>query len=238
MASPCDPDLFDFFAQFNVLLKSKQNANLTMKCRNGRASVILKLDIDVENKNNHHSSCQIVHENSRSRRRKKRAFERQCKKQNEQNDANATTCNAQMKPLLQLLPLTKIKKRTKDASIQTSTVSLATKMDVSCGKSSPIPNLTMSVLPSVNVPPFIRPSTLAFTRNKSISIPPRKVYHPSIINACMGMLGKHPSQLTEDEAAKFSYFQQYKKEQGDPNKTSLSFRPIDMKNCLHCGHLT
>ena len=114
MASPCDPDLFDFFAQFNVLLKSKQNANLTMKCRNGRASVILKLDIDIENKNNHRSSCQLlVHENSRSRRRKKRAFERQCKKQNEQNDANATTCNAQMKPLLQLRPLTKIKNELK-----------------------------------------------------------------------------------------------------------------------------
>ena len=125
MASPCDRDLFDFFAQFNVLLKSKQNANLTMKCRNGRASVILKLDIDIENKNNHCSSCQLVHENSRSRRRKKRAFERQCKKQNEQNGANATTCSNEA--TTSIASSNQDKKRTKDASIQTSTVSLATK---------------------------------------------------------------------------------------------------------------
>ena len=52
------------------------------------------------------------------------------------------------------------------------------------------------------------------------------------------MHGKHPSQLNKEEAEKFNYFQQYKREQGDPIETCISFRPSDMKNCLHCGHLT
>ena len=49
---------------------------------------------------------------------------------------------------------------------------------------------------------------------------------------------KHPGELTQEEAANFQQYCQYKRDEGDPIETCVSYRPYDMKNCLHCGHFT
>merc|ERR1712129_617127 len=40
---------------------------------------------------------------------------------------------------------------------------------------------------------------LSFVKNAAISIKPRKIYHPTIINACEAMFKKHPDQLVSEE---------------------------------------
>ena len=37
---------------------------------------------------------------------------------------------------------------------------------------------------------------LSMIRNQTISIPPRPVYHPAIVNACETIFGRHPDDLT------------------------------------------
>ena len=73
---------------------------------------------------------------------------------------------------------------------------------------------------------------------QSTSIPPRGIYHPAIINACIAITGKHPSQLTAEEALKFNTYKEYKIQQGDPIEGSIIYLPSGMKNCLQCGELT
>ena len=73
---------------------------------------------------------------------------------------------------------------------------------------------------------------------QSTSIPPRGIYHPAIINACFAITGKHPSQLTAEEAHKFDTYKEYKIQQGDPIEESIIYLPSGMKNCLQCGELT
>ena len=77
---------------------------------------------------------------------------------------------------------------------------------------------------------------LSIQEVQSTSIPPRSIYHPAIINTCIAIIGKHPSQLTTEEAN--NTYREYKIQQGDPIERSIIYMPSDMKNCLQCGELT
>ena len=96
--------------------------------------------------------------------------------------------------------------------------------------------------PSLNVAcetdPFPKEPVLSIMNNAPISIPPREVYHPAIINACKAICDKHPSQLTTEEAHKFNFYLERKCEMGQPVESDLVYLPSSMRNCLHCGYLT
>ena len=69
------------------------------------------------------------------------------------------------------------------------------------------PNLATTNVASaaVDIAPdeFKKRPKLTTIRQPFISIPPRTIHHPAVINACFAILGKHPSQLTPDEADEF-----------------------------------
>ena len=91
---------------------------------------------------------------------------------------------------------------------------------------------------------YIVGTTLIFlqeflTRVQTTSIPPRDIYHPAIISACKAFHGKHPSQLTPEEANKFNFYRNYKLQHGEPIEEDIVYLPSGgMKNCLQCGELT
>ena len=67
-------------------------------------------------------------------------------------------------------------------------------------------------------------------------------YRPWIFHLLKSLLRSHKwlhwfawqaSQLPQEEATKFHHFQQYKRDEGDTVETCISFRPSDMRNCLH-----
>ena len=103
-------------------------------------------------------------------------------------------------------------------------------------------NLSIAVLPTVEIllSASSKPTQiLSYCKNQAISIQPRQIYHPAIIKACIAMQGKHPSQLTAEEAHKFNFYRQYKLKNGEPIEEDIIYLPSGgMKNCLQCGHLT
>ena len=79
------------------------------------------------------------------------------------------------------------------------------------------PNLVASPLSSIDIPPTTKKiSNLNIVKTQSISIPPRPVYPPTIINACTAMFAKHPSQLRPDEVEKFNFYRNRESEIGEP----------------------
>ena len=69
-------------------------------------------------------------------------------------------------------------------------------------------------------------------------IPPRRIYHPAIINASKAFYSKHPSELTHDEVQKFEFYLKWKCQNGEPVESDIVYLPSSMRNCLHCGQLT
>ena len=96
----------------------------------------------------------------------------------------------------------------------------------------------MSSLPQVDISPA-KKSNFEVVINPPISISPRKIYHPSIINASESLFKKHPDMLQQDEIRKFNHFKKYKSEIGDPLETNVVFLPIGgLRKCLVCENLT
>ena len=79
---------------------------------------------------------------------------------------------------------------------------------------------------------------LSIVKNTSHSIPPKRIYHPAIINASKSFYGKNPDELSRDEMIEFKFYLDQKKEIGDPVETSIIFQPSSMRDCLHCGYPT
>ena len=53
------------------------------------------------------------------------------------------------------------------------------------------------------------------------------------------MHGKHPSELTREEVAKFKMYQEFKLKSGEPIEHDVIYLPSGgMKPCLQCGNLT
>ena len=121
---------------------------------------------------------------------------------------------------------------TDSEDLQSDPVSVATspkKSELSISKSTVI-----DISPVLPPPP-----NLSIVVQPSLSIPPRPVYHPAIINACRGMFGKTPSQLNNEEINEFRYYQEFKLSNGDPIEEDVAYFPEGgLRNCLQCGHLT
>ena len=102
------------------------------------------------------------------------------------------------------------------------------------------PNLSITISPSFDLPPRIQTKPkLSLTCVQTTSISPRAIYHPAIISACKAFHGKHPSQLTPEEANKFNFYRTYKQQHGEPIEDDIVYLPSGgMKNCLQCGELT
>ena len=100
------------------------------------------------------------------------------------------------------------------------------------------PNLTLEKLAPVDIAPWKLPC-LSIESQPVISIPPKKIYHPAIINARYAITGKHhPNQLLPEEVKKFKAYIDRKLEMGEPVESDLLYVPTSMRNCMHCGHPT
>ena len=102
------------------------------------------------------------------------------------------------------------------------------------------PNLVASPLSSIDIPPVVKKiSNLNIVKSQYISIPPRPVYHPTIINACTAMFAKHPSQLRPHEVEKFNYYRKRKSQIGEPLEQEIIYLPSGgLRTCLNCRELT
>ena len=108
--------------------------------------------------------------------------------------------------------------------VSTAVQAVCRSFDVAC---ETVPDLPLNDKPVLSV-----------AKCTPISIPPRQIYHPAIINACQAICDKHPSQVTKDEADKFNFYLEQKRKMGQPVESDLIYLPTSMRNCLHCGHLT
>ena len=100
------------------------------------------------------------------------------------------------------------------------------------------PKLTLEKLSQVDIAPGKLPC-LSVVSQPVISIPPKKIYHPAVINACYAITGKqHPSQLLPEEAKKLKAYIDRKRAMGEPVEKDLLYVPTSMRNCMHCGHPT
>ena len=79
---------------------------------------------------------------------------------------------------------------------------------------------------------------LSTTKLAPLSIPPRIIYHPAIINATKSFYNKHPSELSCEESTEFKFYLDQKQARGQPVERDLIYLPTSMRNCLHCGHPT
>ena len=114
-------------------------------------------------------------------------------------------------------------------------------VDCSTTLTSKKPNLSYKTLESVDIPSQIHSAAkLSVVAQPSLSIPPRTIYHPAILNAVRSMHGKHPSELNTEEIAKFKLYQQYRRRNGDPPiEEEIIYLPAGgLRTCMQCGNLT
>jgi hypothetical protein len=103
----------------------------------------------------------------------------------------------------------------------------------------PKPSLEAIFLPNIDFPPIIQRPKLEFVKFRPISIPPRLIYHPAIINACKAMFAKHPSVLLPEEVDEFNFTRNHAIQIGEPLETNEVYLPNGgVRTCLNCGHLT
>ena len=103
------------------------------------------------------------------------------------------------------------------------------------------PNLAVVKLPAIDIDPPcpLSPPKLTIQPQHSVSIPPRRIYHPAVINACYSIIGKHPSQMTAAEDEEFQLYMQFKLSRGQNVEDDVVFLPIGgIRTCLHCENLT
>ena len=63
---------------------------------------------------------------------------------------------------------------------------------------------------TISIPP--EQSKLSAIKLEQIDIKPKKIYHPTILNACDTMLKKHPEHLSQEEIQKFNHYRSWKSE--------------------------
>ena len=99
--------------------------------------------------------------------------------------------------------------------------------------------LTTCSQPGISIESKSQPLALSVVKNTEINIRPRKIYHPTTINACLAMFNNHPDALTQEEILKFNHYKSWKKESGDPLETNPIYLPIGgLRTCLVCKHFT
>ena len=111
-------------------------------------------------------------------------------------------------------------------------------MTSSCNKSdSEVQTQTMNDVSDAicqTEPAAPRKPTLSTVCVSNVSIPPKKIFHPAIINATKAIYGKHPSELTLEETEKFNWYLEHKRNCGEPVESDIIYLPSTMRNCLHC----
>ena len=110
-------------------------------------------------------------------------------------------------------------------------------------KSKPEPESQQKCIPTQNTLAIISISlkhhNLAYFKNEQISIRPKKIYHPTVINACNSLFGKHPDKLINEEILKFNQYRKYKLDLCDPLEANPIYLPIGgLRKCLICSNLT
>ena len=77
---------------------------------------------------------------------------------------------------------------------------------------------------------------LVIQKVQTTSIPPKPVYHPAIIRACVSMFGKKPGELDSEETAKFMNYRNWKLHKGEPIEQEMLYNPASGNQpCLHCN---
>ena len=91
---------------------------------------------------------------------------------------------------------------------------------------SPKPLLALSFCsqPTIDIPHT--PRQLSVVKLQESNIRPKKIYHPSIINACECMFKKHPDNLSKEEIDKFNQYRKWKSEIRDPLEANPIYLPI------------
>ena len=80
---------------------------------------------------------------------------------------------------------------------------------------------------------------LSIDKAESTDIPPRRIYHPAVIRACLSMFRKKPGELNDEEIQKFNLYRAWKRENGEEIESDMVYNPASGNQpCLHCGHLT
>ena len=129
------------------------------------------------------------------------------------------------------------------ASSLQSQIDVTSSTDCSTMTSPVKPKLTTSKIISCDLSPeesshLSRPK-LSITTQPSLSIPPRIIYHPTVVNACYAILGKHPSSLTPEEAQQFKKYKEFKAKNNDPIEKNVVYLPIGgIRTCMHCEQPT
>jgi hypothetical protein len=98
---------------------------------------------------------------------------------------------------------------------------------------------SLSICPqmTINIPP--EQPKLTVVKENQIDIKPKKIYHPTILNACKTMFDKHPDHLSQEEIQKFNHYRSWKSEIGDPIEANPIYLPIGgLRKCLICSNLT
>ena len=118
-----------------------------------------------------------------------------------------------------------------------------TKTDCSTMTSPEMRTLSSTKLISVDIAPVeshhLDKTKLSVVTQPSLSIPPRIIYHPTVINACYAILGKHPSNLTPTEVEQFEKYKRFKSMNDDPIEENVVYQPIGgIRTCMHCNNPT
>ena len=64
---------------------------------------------------------------------------------------------------------------------------------------------------------------LVIQKVQTTSIPPKPVYHPGIIRACLSMFGKKPAELDSEETTKFMTYRNWKLHKGEPIEQEMLY---------------
>ena len=93
--------------------------------------------------------------------------------------------------------------------------------------------ISISPQSTVQIPP--QQPKLTAVKLAEINIKPKKIYHPTVINACDSIFKKHPDNLSNEEIQKFNKYRSWKSEMGDPLEANPVYLPIGgLRKCLVC----
>ena len=102
-------------------------------------------------------------------------------------------------------------------------------------------NLSVKKLSSIDISPekSLYHPNLVIDTLPFVSISPRVVHHPAIVNACYAIIGKHPNEMTESEEEQFELYKQFKARKGELIEEDPVYVPIGgTRICLHCENPT
>ena len=97
-------------------------------------------------------------------------------------------------------------------------------------------SLSISGTTPINIEPASKRNKLVIQQVQTTSIPPKPVYHPAIIRACLSMFGKKPAELDSEETARFMNYRNWKLHKGEPIEQEILYNPAGGNQpCLHCN---